>query len=104
MHADHDLGQVKINCVRNILDNKLEGAHDMQTLPPGWEAKATPEGRIIFINHDLQISQWNHPVMDELDLPEGWEKHPDGHGRMMYVDTESGKPGSTALVQSVLLL
>lgn len=31
-------------------------------LPANWQAGKTPDGRIFYINHETQETQWKHPV------------------------------------------
>jgi hypothetical protein len=93
----YELGHVKIKCSRKI---DAQAAHQKMSeqragngLPAGWLCKVTPEGRVFFVNPELQVSQWNHPALEEIPLPDGWEKDVDVQGRRFYVDMHSGKAG-----------
>jgi len=48
-------------------------------LPPGWDAKRDPHGRIYFIDHNRKTTQWEDP----RPLPPGWS---------MKIDPASGRP------------
>lgn len=94
--SEYDLGQVKIQLTREIFAQKeTSGGGAAAEGMEGWEAKVTPEGRIFYINQGLDITQWNHPAMNDQALPHGWEHAIDAQGRKYYVDTESGKPGKS---------
>jgi len=30
-------------------------------LPPGWEQRITPEGRVYFVDHENRTTTWNDP-------------------------------------------
>ena len=98
--ADHDLGQVKIGLKVDKTEAVIEDSEGLLT--GGWVTKATPEGRILYVNLDTRQTQWNHPSMDVAKLPDGWEKQVDEEGRTFYVDTKSGKPGALLLTWSAL--
>ena len=38
----------------------------LEALPPGWEQKATKEGRVYFIDHNSRKTQWKRPTMASL--------------------------------------
>ncbi|CAG0904791.1 unnamed protein product, partial [Cyprideis torosa] len=57
-------------------------------LPPGWEERASEEeGRVYYVNHLDQKTQWEHPRTGKQkvissQLPPGWKK----------VESEDGEP------------
>jgi len=38
-------------------------------LPPGWEAKTDAEGKVYYVDHNTQKSQWEHPGMNPPGVP-----------------------------------
>ncbi|CAH8622925.1 unnamed protein product [Schistosoma rodhaini] len=52
------------------------------SLPPGWEAKYTSEGRIYYVDHLTKTTTWCKPT----PLPPGWERRTDNVGRVYYID------------------
>jgi hypothetical protein len=34
---------------------------DITSLPPGWEARVTSDGRVFFVNHNKRVTQWTYP-------------------------------------------
>ncbi|KAH9581735.1 WW domain containing E3 ubiquitin protein ligase 1, variant 2 [Schistosoma haematobium] len=61
--------------------NNTENAND-SSLPPGWEAKYTSEGRIYYVDHLTKTTTWCKPT----PLPPGWERRTDNVGRVYYID------------------
>ncbi|XP_069037485.1 NEDD4-like E3 ubiquitin-protein ligase WWP2 isoform X1 [Lepisosteus oculatus] len=53
---------------------------NMESLPPGWEQRVLPNGRIYYVDHNTKTTTWERP------LPPGWEKRVDQRGRFYYVD------------------
>ncbi|NWR66576.1 WWP2 ligase, partial [Bucorvus abyssinicus] len=49
-------------------------------LPPGWEQRELPNGRVYYVDHNNKTTTWERP------LPPGWEKRVDPRGRYYYVD------------------
>lgn len=43
------------------LSTTSRGGGRASGLPPDWERKTTPAGRVYYVNHDLRITQWNPP-------------------------------------------
>ncbi|CAH8607472.1 unnamed protein product [Schistosoma bovis] len=62
-------------------NNNTENAND-SSLPPGWEAKYTSEGRIYYVDHLTKTTTWCKPT----PLPPGWERRTDNVGRVYYID------------------
>jgi len=67
-------------------------------LPPGWEQRTTPEGRVYFINHNTRTNTWYDPrnssatpadgsvsLGGEL-LPQRWEAKLAVNGTVYYID------------------
>ncbi|XP_046755477.1 NEDD4-like E3 ubiquitin-protein ligase WWP2 isoform X5 [Gallus gallus] len=50
------------------------------SLPPGWEQRELPNGRVYYVDHNNKTTTWERP------LPPGWEKRVDPRGRYYYVD------------------
>ncbi|XP_018324568.1 E3 ubiquitin-protein ligase Su(dx) [Agrilus planipennis] len=51
-------------------------------LPPGWERRVQPDGRVYYVNHKNRTTQWEDPrtqgqevcgEADDTPLPPGWE-------------------------------
>jgi len=65
-------------------------------LPPGWEQRITPEGRVYFVDHETRTTTWNDPRLDpnrngqnaaySKPLPSGWEMRRNEKGRIYFVD------------------
>ncbi|XP_042336825.1 NEDD4-like E3 ubiquitin-protein ligase WWP2 isoform X2 [Sceloporus undulatus] len=55
-------------------------AQALETLPPGWEQRELPNGRVYYVDHNTKTTTWERP------LPPGWEKRVDPRGRYYYVD------------------
>ncbi|XP_074598109.1 WW domain-containing oxidoreductase-like isoform X2 [Brevipalpus obovatus] len=65
-------------------------------LPSGFEERVDPEGRVFFLNHVNQTTQWSHPKSGKTKrvpekLPHGWEKIVDQDGRITFVDKINNK-------------
>ncbi|XP_015262187.1 PREDICTED: NEDD4-like E3 ubiquitin-protein ligase WWP2 [Gekko japonicus] len=52
----------------------------LEVLPPGWEQRELPNGRVYYVDHNTKTTTWERP------LPPGWEKRVDPRGRYYYVD------------------
>lgn len=55
-------------------------AQALEALPPGWEQRELPNGRVYYVDHNTKTTTWERP------LPPGWEKRVDPRGRYYYVD------------------
>uniref|UniRef100_A0ACB8EAF1 NEDD4-like E3 ubiquitin-protein ligase wwp2 n=1 Tax=Sphaerodactylus townsendi TaxID=933632 RepID=A0ACB8EAF1_9SAUR len=55
-------------------------AQALEMLPPGWEQRELPNGRVYYVDHNTKTTTWERP------LPPGWEKRVDPRGRNYYVD------------------
>ncbi|XP_032891624.1 NEDD4-like E3 ubiquitin-protein ligase WWP2 isoform X1 [Amblyraja radiata] len=55
-------------------------AQNLEALPPGWEQRVLPSGRVYYVDHNTKTTTWERP------LPPGWEKRVDQRGRFYYVD------------------
>ncbi|XP_069757397.1 NEDD4-like E3 ubiquitin-protein ligase WWP2 isoform X1 [Narcine bancroftii] len=55
-------------------------AQNLEALPPGWEQRVLPTGRVYYVDHNTKTTTWERP------LPLGWEKRVDQRGRFYYVD------------------
>ncbi|XP_072135918.1 NEDD4-like E3 ubiquitin-protein ligase WWP2 [Mobula birostris] len=53
---------------------------NLEALPPGWEQRVLPTGRVYYVDHNTKTTTWERP------LPPGWEKRVDQRGRFYYVD------------------
>uniref|UniRef100_A0AAQ4PIM5 E3 ubiquitin-protein ligase n=1 Tax=Gasterosteus aculeatus aculeatus TaxID=481459 RepID=A0AAQ4PIM5_GASAC len=51
-------------------------------LPPGWEQRVDPNGRLYFVDHVEKRTSWERPE----PLPPGWERRVDQVGRVYFVD------------------
>uniref|UniRef100_A0A8C5N8R5 E3 ubiquitin-protein ligase n=1 Tax=Gouania willdenowi TaxID=441366 RepID=A0A8C5N8R5_GOUWI len=51
-------------------------------LPPGWEQRMDPNGRLYFVDHVEKRTSWERPE----PLPPGWERRIDQMGRVYFVD------------------
>jgi atrophin-1 interacting protein 5 (WW domain-containing E3 ubiquitin protein ligase 1) len=62
------------------------------SLPPGWEKRVQPEGRVYFVNHKNRTTQWEDPRtqgrerIDDVPLPPGWEIRYTEDGKRYFVD------------------
>ncbi|RXG54424.1 Alpha-amylase [Armadillidium vulgare] len=69
-----------------------EGENDpLGQLPPGWEKRHEPNGRVYFVNHRNRTTQWEDPrtqgmIKDEDPLPTGCEMRFTEDGRPYFVD------------------
>jgi hypothetical protein len=36
------------------------------TLPPGWEKRSSPDGRVFYVNHNTRSTHWDHPGKGEM--------------------------------------
>ena len=74
-------------------------------LPANWQSGKTGDGRIFYINHQTQFTQWEHPVTKQvkvipkgkdslswnkhhcfrLELPYGWKEVEGENGRALFV-------------------
>ncbi|KYO38511.1 E3 ubiquitin-ligase Itchy-like protein isoform A [Alligator mississippiensis] len=57
-----------------------EATQVLDALPPGWEQRELPNGRVYYVDHNTKTTTWERP------LPPGWEKRVDPRGRYYYVD------------------
>ncbi|KAN0083436.1 hypothetical protein V8E54_002524 [Elaphomyces granulatus] len=56
------------------------------SLPKGWEARRTKEGRVYYVDHNTRSTSWVYPQR-QFSLPEGWEARKTiKEGRVYYVD------------------
>ncbi|ORX60189.1 HECT-domain-containing protein [Piromyces finnis] len=65
-------------------------------LPPGWEQRITPEGRVYFVDHETRMTTWDDPRKNPPNkdnnnpynkpLPSGWEMRVNDKGRIYFVD------------------
>lgn len=63
-------------------------------LPPGWEKRVQPEGRVYFVNHKNRTTQWEDPRtqgqeisdFDDYNLPDGWEIRYTEDNKRYFVD------------------
>lgn len=65
-------------------------------LPPGWEERATLDGKVYYANHSSKATQWVHPRTGKRkrvsgDLPFGWEKKISDEETLLFYDRISGK-------------
>jgi WW domain-containing oxidoreductase len=64
---------------------------DITSLPPGWEARVTSDGRVFFVNHNKRVTQWTYPKTNMKYrvlpyLPYGWQVFKDEDNVLVYVD------------------
>ena len=57
-----------------------------ESLPPGWEARHTEDGRVYYVCHNSRTTTWTHPGQDLGPLPQGWEKRKATDGRTFFID------------------
>jgi Family of unknown function (DUF6535)/WW domain len=56
-------------------------------LPPGWEARRSPEGRIYYVDHNTCSTTWINPnTTGHNGLPPGWEVDRTRDGLVFYID------------------
>lgn len=73
----------------SVVDDEDDG---LGALPPGWEKRVQPEGRVYFVNHKNRTTQWEDPrtqgreVIDDIPLPPGWEIRYTEDGKRYFVD------------------
>jgi len=65
----------------------------LNLLPPGWEERITPLGRLYYIDHNTRTTTFTDPrsgnptkPVDLGDLPQGWEARMTPKGVMYFVD------------------
>ena len=66
------------------------------SLPPGWEMRRMPDGRVFFLDHNTRTTTWDDPRLINNNsgsgraqppaLPPGWERRLTPAGRPYYVD------------------
>ncbi|XP_043937716.1 NEDD4-like E3 ubiquitin-protein ligase WWP2 isoform X2 [Protopterus annectens] len=61
-------------------EQRSPARQNLEDLPPGWEQRELPNGRVYYVDHNNKITTWERP------LPPGWEKRVDPRGRFYYVD------------------
>lgn len=71
--------------------------HDnISSLPPGWEVRQTPTGRLYYVNHNTRTTSWLDPrrLIAEPQcapfplegLPFGWDASFTASGTMYFID------------------
>lgn len=55
-------------------------------LPPGWEQRMAPTGRMYFIDHSTKTTTWTDPRLRDPSLPAHIEKRLSPDGRFYYVN------------------
>ena len=63
-------------------------------LPPGWEQRATVDGKVFYANHADKSTTWQHPRTGKRKrvaekLPVGWQREVLDDGRVVFVDHEN---------------
>ncbi|CAF0755651.1 unnamed protein product [Adineta steineri] len=63
-------------------------------LPANWEAGKTSDGRVFYIDHHTQKTQWEHPITKQIqfipkELPTGWKEVVEKNGNVVYVDEKN---------------
>ena len=48
-------------------DMKEEAGKENEPLPPGWEKRRDPEGRVYYVDHNTRQTMWHRPNTDSLD-------------------------------------
>jgi len=58
------------------------------SLPPGWESRIDPLGRLYYIDHNTKTTTYKLPlqVSTTPGLPLGWEMKLDAQGRKYFID------------------
>ncbi|KAF7283441.1 hypothetical protein GWI33_000526 [Rhynchophorus ferrugineus] len=72
----------------------VEDDDGLGPLPPGWEKRVQPEGRVYYVNHKNRTTQWEDPRtqgqeigdIDEIPLPAGWEIRYTEDNKRYFVD------------------
>jgi len=86
--------------IRPVISNQdqnqlLQNQNVNNGLPPGWEQRITPEGRVYFVDHENRTTTWNDPrttmnrnqqAAYNKPLPSGWEMRRNDKGRIYFVD------------------
>lgn len=111
-----------LSCASEINDSSLPPLPStstkefIQQLPPRWEIRKTPQGRLYYVNHNERTTTWERPPSKVIEnihkslpeglevevcaserpvpgdpsttrpLPSGWERRNTTEGRMYYVD------------------
>lgn len=44
-------------------------------LPPGWESRRDPRGRVYYVDHNTRTTTWQRPTADMLAAHEQWESN-----------------------------
>ncbi|MCL4122954.1 UNVERIFIED_CONTAM: hypothetical protein GTU68_033244, partial [Idotea baltica] len=77
---------------RFLYNQNAEVENDpLGALPPGWEKRHEPNGRVYFVNHRNRTTQWEDPrtqgmTKEEDPLPTGCEMRFTEDGRPYFVD------------------
>ncbi|CAE6476809.1 unnamed protein product, partial [Rhizoctonia solani] len=76
------------NPVQTVPVNFPAAIDKLGSLPPGWDLRTTPEGRVYYVDHNTRTTTWAHPFFDSEDdhLPPGWERRVTPKHRHYYVD------------------
>uniref|UniRef100_A0A672U8U0 E3 ubiquitin-protein ligase n=1 Tax=Strigops habroptila TaxID=2489341 RepID=A0A672U8U0_STRHB len=62
----------------------------LDALPPGWEQRELPNGRVYYVDHNNKTTTWERPLppgmIQEPPLPPGWEMKYTNEGVRYFVD------------------
>ncbi|KAJ7334716.1 hypothetical protein DFH08DRAFT_291679 [Mycena albidolilacea] len=74
------------NAAREPHDRRV-AACSPESLPDGWEERATPTGRVYFVDHNTRTTSWDDPRSPlEGPLPPGWQRRLDASARVYFVN------------------
>ena len=48
-------------------DMKEEASKENELLPPGWEKRRDPEGRVYYVDHNTRRTTWQRPSTDSFE-------------------------------------
>jgi atrophin-1 interacting protein 5 (WW domain-containing E3 ubiquitin protein ligase 1) len=44
-------------------------------LPPGWESRRDPRGRVYYVDHNTRSTTWQRPTTDMIAAHEQWNSN-----------------------------
>jgi hypothetical protein len=59
---------IKIRTFGLFLDIFKMSEESADELPANWQSGKTNDGRVFYIDHETQITQWEHPVTKQVKV------------------------------------
>ena len=58
-----------------LQEAQLQTTSQLGPLPPGWDMRLTPTGRVCFFNHNIRMSTWDDPRLPSLNANASYEHY-----------------------------